>query len=129
MTLIRKLLLLTILITINACSENKNAQEESSKNAGPDKIFFGGNIYTFNWPAPNGEGIPNKVAPFVSGKWQPDAEAVAVKNGIVIATGVGDIIITQLQPQGKKAMSAADFINGRADWVKPGTNLIESSSS
>jgi len=60
-----------------------------------------------------------------SGK--PAGEVINVdKNGIVIATGDGDIIITQLQPQGKKAMSAADFVNGRADWVSPGTNLITS---
>jgi len=45
------------------------------------------------------------------------------KSGIQIATGEGSITITSLQPQGKKAMSAADFINGRADWVAPGSQL------
>lgn len=47
----------------------------------------------------------------------------ADKNGIIIATGDGSLNITQLQPPGKKAMSAADFINGRSDWVTPGTQL------
>ena len=51
----------------------------------------------------------------------------ADKNGIVISAGQNAIKITQLQPQGKKAMTVADFINGRADWVKPGTNLLEQS--
>ena len=48
----------------------------------------------------------------------------ADKTGITVATSNGAIKITQLQPQGKKPMSAADFINGRADWVKPGNNLL-----
>lgn len=49
----------------------------------------------------------------------------ADKNGIVIGAGQNAIKITQLQPQGKKAMAVTDFINGRADWVTPGTNLIK----
>jgi methionyl-tRNA formyltransferase len=46
------------------------------------------------------------------------------KNGIVINTGDGLIAITQLQPPGKKAMAVTDFLNGRADWVTPGTVLV-----
>jgi methionyl-tRNA formyltransferase len=48
----------------------------------------------------------------------------ADKTGITVATSNGAIKITQLQPQGKKPMSVADFINGRADWAKPGNNLL-----
>ena len=48
----------------------------------------------------------------------------ADKTGIVIATANQAIKIKQLQPQGKKAMSVTDFINGRADWVTVGTNLL-----
>lgn len=51
----------------------------------------------------------------------------ADKTGIVIATGQGALKITQLQPPGKKAMSAADFINGRLDWVETGTQLSSAS--
>lgn len=47
----------------------------------------------------------------------------ADKQGLVIATGTTPIAITQLQPPGKKPMSIADFINGRSDWVTPGTEL------
>ena len=49
----------------------------------------------------------------------------ADKTGIKIATGNGVINITQLQPPGKKAMSASDFLNGRKDWVLPGSNVME----
>ncbi len=39
------------------------------------------------------------------------------KKGIQIATGEHILNITSLQPPGKKPMSAADFINARADWL------------
>ncbi|MBZ9613301.1 methionyl-tRNA formyltransferase [Rheinheimera maricola] len=45
----------------------------------------------------------------------------ATKQGIRIACSEGVLTITQLQPPGKKAMSAADFLNGRAEWFSIGT--------
>ncbi|MEJ2912267.1 methionyl-tRNA formyltransferase [Pseudoalteromonas sp. C12FD-1] len=47
------------------------------------------------------------------------------KNGIVVACGTHALCITQLQPQGKKPMAISDFLNGRSDWVTPGTVLGE----
>ncbi|XQF92828.1 methionyl-tRNA formyltransferase [Pseudoalteromonas espejiana] len=47
------------------------------------------------------------------------------KNGIVVACGTHALCITQLQPQGKKTMAINDFLNGRSDWVTPGTVLGE----
>lgn len=45
------------------------------------------------------------------------------KHGIQIATADNILNITQLQPPGKKAMSAQDFLNARADWLVKG-NLL-----
>lgn len=57
---------------------------------------------------------------------KPAGEIISAdKSGILVATGEGAINILQLQPPGKKAMSAADFLNGRQDWVQPGTNLLK----
>lgn len=47
----------------------------------------------------------------------------ADKNGIQIATAEGVLNILQLQPAGKKPMSAQDFLNGRADWLSVGKVL------
>ncbi len=47
----------------------------------------------------------------------------ADKQGIRIACAAGVLCITQLQPPGKKAMPAADFLNGRADWLAAGSRL------
>ncbi|MDP2717091.1 methionyl-tRNA formyltransferase [Rheinheimera sp.] len=51
----------------------------------------------------------------------PGTLLTATKQGIRIACSEGVLVITQLQPPGKKAMSAADFLNGRADWLLPGS--------
>lgn len=47
----------------------------------------------------------------------------ADKQGIQITTADGVLNITQLQPAGKKPMSAQDLLNGRADWFTPGKVL------
>lgn len=47
----------------------------------------------------------------------------ADKHGIRIACAEGALVITQLQPPGKKVMSAADFLNGRAEWLSPGLKI------
>ncbi|MBF0752018.1 MULTISPECIES: methionyl-tRNA formyltransferase [unclassified Pasteurella] len=47
----------------------------------------------------------------------------ADKTGIQIATAEGVLNILQLQPAGKKPMSAQDLLNGRADWFPVGKVL------
>ena len=37
----------------------------------------------------------------------------ADKNGIVVSCGEGALVVTELAPEGKRAMAAGDFINGR----------------
>jgi len=56
-------------------------------------------------------------------KASPGTVLQADKQGIVIATANQALRITQLQPPGKKPMSVADFLNGRADWFPVGTVL------
>ncbi|MGO2344757.1 MAG: methionyl-tRNA formyltransferase, partial [Providencia sp.] len=50
---------------------------------------------------------------------QPGTIISADKKGISIATGNGILNITQLQPPGKKAMSAQDLLNSRREWFTP----------
>ncbi|RVU40043.1 methionyl-tRNA formyltransferase [Rheinheimera riviphila] len=51
----------------------------------------------------------------------PGTVLSADKKGIAIATVDGVLVLQQLQPPGKKAMAAADFLNGRADWFPVGS--------
>lgn len=46
------------------------------------------------------------------------------KQGIVVATSDKCLLLTKLQLPGKKPMSAADVLNGRADWFAVGASLI-----
>ncbi|MEX6159870.1 methionyl-tRNA formyltransferase [Providencia manganoxydans] len=54
---------------------------------------------------------------------KPGTIISADKNGICIATANGLLNITQLQPPGKKAMSAQDLLNSRREWFVPGQQI------
>lgn len=58
-----------------------------------------------------------------SGQGEPGTVVRVDKTGIAVATTDGLLVIEQLQPPGKKAMAVADFLNGRADWIKLGQQL------
>lgn len=53
----------------------------------------------------------------------------ADKTGIHIQTAAGILVITQLQPPGKKMMAVTDFLNGRADWLSRGLVLTPQAAS
>jgi methionyl-tRNA formyltransferase len=81
------------------------------------------------WPVAYTELSGNIVkvwqAEVISSSSKPAGEIISAdKSGITVSTSDGAIKITQLQPQGKKPMLVADFINGRADWVTLGSNLL-----
>lgn len=86
-------------------------------------------IRAFNpWPVSYLELAQGTVKVWLA-KVSPEQHATAGqiikadKSGIYIACQQQTLVITQLQPPGKKPMSAADFLNGRADWLVPGQQL------
>ncbi len=58
-----------------------------------------------------------------AGQGEPGTVVRVDTTGIAVATTDGLLVIEQLQPPGKKAMAVADFLNGRADWIKLGQQL------
>jgi methionyl-tRNA formyltransferase len=81
------------------------------------------NIRSFNpWPVcftqMSGNTVKIYQAKVVELTGEPGTVLASDKTGITIATGKNSVKIEQLQPQGKKPMSAQDFLNGRADWVE-----------
>ena len=54
-----------------------------------DLVLHNGKFYTLNWPDPDANGKPSKQAPFHKQYWHADANAVAIKNGLIVK--VGDI--------------------------------------
>ncbi len=88
------------------------------------------NIRAFNpWPVCFTKMGENTVkiyqADVVEQQGTPGTILNSDKHGIVVACGTHALKITQLQPQGKKPMAVTDFLNGRSDWVTPGSVLGE----
>lgn len=54
---------------------------------------------------------------------EPGTIIHADKHGIQVATVEGILNLTQLQPAGKKPMSAQDLLNSRREWFTPGNRL------
>ncbi|PHM60887.1 bifunctional UDP-glucuronic acid decarboxylase/UDP-4-amino-4-deoxy-L-arabinose formyltransferase [Xenorhabdus stockiae] len=66
------------------------------------------------WEAHATDGKSNQI---------PGTILHADKKGIQVATTDGILNITQLQPPGKKAMSAADLLNSKREWFTPGNKI------
>ncbi|HAT2870109.1 TPA: methionyl-tRNA formyltransferase [Serratia marcescens] len=54
---------------------------------------------------------------------KPGTVVHADKQGIQVATADGILNLIQLQPAGKKPMSAQDLLNSRREWFTPGNRL------
>lgn len=54
---------------------------------------------------------------------EPGTIVHADKHGIQVATSEGVLNLTQLQPAGKKPMSAQDLLNSRSEWFTPGNRI------
>ncbi|AGE20262.1 TPA: methionyl-tRNA formyltransferase [Serratia marcescens] len=54
---------------------------------------------------------------------EPGTVVHADKQGIQVATADGILNLIQLQPAGKKPMSAQDLLNSRREWFTPGNRL------
>ncbi|WP_265556002.1 methionyl-tRNA formyltransferase [Serratia grimesii] len=54
---------------------------------------------------------------------EPGTIIHADKQGIQVVTAEGVLNLTQLQPAGKKPMSAQDLLNSRREWFTPGNRL------
>ena len=108
----------------------KLSKEEANIDWNMDAVQIERNIRSFNpWPVCFTQMGDNTVKIYQANVVEQQGNAGTVlqsdKHGIVIACGTNALNITQLQPQGKKPMAITDFLNGRADWVTPGTLIGE----
>ena len=103
----RGLALLLSLVLLSGCSSDQ----------APDLILTNANVYTMSWSDPSPTGVPSADAPFSDGKWMADAEAVAMRNGKIVAVGSAIDVM-------KMAGSMTRVIDLNGATVLPG--LIES---
>ncbi len=108
----------------------KLSKEEADIDWSMSALQIERNIRSFNpWPMcftqMGGQTVKIHQAQVVLQSGVPGQILSSDKSGVVVACGEHALCITQLQPQGKKPMAINDFLNGRSDWVTPGTILGE----
>ena len=108
----------------------KLSKEEANIDWSLSALQIERNIRSFNpWPMcftqMGGQTVKIHQAQVMLQSGDPGQILSSDKNGVVVACGEHALCITQLQPQGKKPMAINDFLNGRSDWVTPGTILGE----
>jgi len=57
-----------------------------------------GNVYTFTWDEPALDGTPAENAPFDAEGWHPDAQAVAIRDGTILAVGSNEEMMMHQGP-------------------------------
>ncbi len=57
-----------------------------------DMVITNARVYTLNWDDPAINGVPAINAPYKDGKWSFDAEAIAIKNGLILEVGSNESI-------------------------------------
>lgn len=84
--MIKKMTVLMLCLTILGCAE-QSSNENNTPSVMADMVLENANIYTLSWDEPSVEGVPAANAPIVNGTWSPDAQAVAIKDGVILALG------------------------------------------
>ncbi|MEM1229925.1 MAG: amidohydrolase [Pseudomonadota bacterium] len=85
-TLRRCITAVVLLCMSTACTPVSTAPEPVAQT-----ILVNARVYTFDWPTPDGsDGRPAASAPLRDGRWIPDAEAVALRDGLILAVGTND---------------------------------------
>lgn len=82
-----------------------------------DTVIINANVYTLSWSNPSLNGVPAKDAPFKDGKWQFDAQAIAINNNTIQFVGTDKEVEKYI---GK----ATKIIDAKKAVIVPG--LIES---
>lgn len=77
---------------------------------------YGGKVWKLWWVEKLSEGKTDR---------EPGTIIAREEDGLVVACGEGAVKITELQPEGKKRMSALDFLRGAGSSIEIGTKVGE----
>lgn len=70
-----------------ACALDAPRTGAGARGGAPELILHGARLYSFRWADPDAEGRPSSAAPVREGAWTPDASAVAIRDGRIVAVG------------------------------------------
>lgn len=84
-----KFLVLSCFVALAGCSgESSTTPSVVTEPAlSADLILENGRLYSMSWSEPSTEGNPAADAPYADGAWSPDAQAIAIKDGVILAVG------------------------------------------
>lgn len=85
----KKITAFMLCYSIMGCAEQSSTENETQQ-AMADLVIENANIYTFSWDEPSVEGVPAANAPVSNDTWSPEASAIAIKDGEIIALGSND---------------------------------------
>ncbi|MDG1707832.1 MAG: amidohydrolase [Emcibacteraceae bacterium] len=110
--MIKKITGLLLVLSVMGCAAEQSAETEMSSMVA-DTVLENGNVYSFSWDEPSVEGVPAINAPVLKGNWSPDAEAIAIKDGEIVAMG------TNADMAAYKGAST-DVIDVQGGYIYPG---------
>jgi predicted amidohydrolase YtcJ len=84
----RSVWLTAVLATLTACGDAAPPQVDVIEPA--DLVITNARVYSLAWTEPASDGSPGAEAPVIDGRWRPDAEAVAVRDGRIVLVGGND---------------------------------------
>jgi len=84
----RLLIVASILLLASCSPESSTTPSAATEPAlSADLILENGRLYSMSWSEPSPEGLPAADAPYSDGVWSPDAQAIAIKDGVILAVG------------------------------------------
>ena len=72
------------LLVLAACAPKTLGQAQVDP---ADLILVNARVYSLDWSEPDGEGNPASDAPWSEAGWRPDAQAVAIDDGVIVFAG------------------------------------------
>jgi len=81
----RKIGIVVVSLILNACSPTSPSATDNPQTA--DLVIINASVYTLDWPDPAADGTLARSAPHDGTFWQPDAQAIAIADGSLIAVG------------------------------------------
>jgi len=123
MSYIKRFIYLTTLILTFGCSEQAVEVDNTEQPKLAERILFNAKIYSLSWPEPALDGTPSSAAPYTDQQWTPDAQAIAIVDGKILALGSDKNIMLLKNPDTELIdMNGATIIPGLVDSH---THIIE----
>ena len=79
------ILWILVLVALAACTPDGDAPDTASTER--NLLLTNARVYTFDWPAPAPDGTPAAEAPRDAEGWQPDAQALLIRDGRIAWVG------------------------------------------